>query len=78
MQESSKIKELKAWLQKWVRIFRKLCDKCEQTFKVKQLIWRVQKHFWNIENQIHFYKVNGDDAKCDFYARPIKQISDNK
>lgn len=37
------------WCNKWIRIFRYLCDKCQQTHKVKYLIQEVRKHWQLIE-----------------------------
>ena len=46
----------KTWYNKWIRIFRWLCDKCEQTFRVKELIVKVKNHFWIIEWRMLCYK----------------------
>ena len=39
----------KNWYNKWIRVFRYLCDKCERTHKVEYLIQEVRKHFQLIE-----------------------------
>ncbi len=49
-----KLKEHKENLQKWIRTFRKLCDKCERTFRVNQLIEKVMKHIWIIEWRVFY------------------------
>jgi len=49
-----RLKEHKENLQKWICTFRKLCDKCEQTFRVKELILKVMRHIWIIEWRVFY------------------------
>jgi len=37
------------WYNKWIRVFRYLCDKCEQTYKVSLLIEKIKRHVSIIE-----------------------------
>jgi hypothetical protein len=63
-------KYYKEWYDKWIRIFRWLCDKCKNTQKVKNLILKVKKHFWIIEWRMLCYKWYGENAiNSDLYPK---------
>jgi hypothetical protein len=58
------LKYYQDWYNKWIRMFRYLCDKCEQTYKVKYLIEEVRKHFWQIEWRLILFKHYGVNASA--------------
>ena len=58
------LKYYQDWYNKWIRIFRYLCDKCEQTHQVKYLIQEVKKHFWQIEWRLLLFKHYGVNASA--------------
>ena len=38
------------WLNKWIRVFRKLCDNYSvKNYRVQVLIEKIKHHFWAIE-----------------------------
>lgn len=49
-------KKHKEWYLKWIKIFRHLCDKCENTLKVRNLIEKVKQHFRIIEWRMLCYE----------------------
>ena len=49
-------KKHQEWYLKWIKIFRYLCDKCENTLRVKNLIEKVKQHFKIIEWRMLCYK----------------------
>lgn len=39
----------KDWYNKWIKVFRYLADKCEQTYRVRELLEKIKTHFQIIE-----------------------------
>jgi len=61
------------WYQKWIRIFRKLCDKCESNFKLRNLIEKIKRHFWLIEWRLLCFKWYGENAEeSPMYPKTLK------
>lgn len=58
---------------KWIRIFRWLCDKCEPTQKVKNLIEKVKYHLWKIEWRMLCFKWFDKDAEnSELYPKTLR------
>ncbi len=51
------------WYNKWIRVFRHLCDKCERTHRIEYLIQEVKKHIWLIEWRLLCVKWFDIDAE---------------
>ena len=60
---------------KWLNIFRKLCDKPynQRSFKHKELVLKVQAHMHKIEWRMMCYRWFGQDAKLsNLYPQTLK------
>ena len=64
----------KAHVDKWVKIFRSLCDSKEiRSFKKSELILKVHKHICKLEFRMMCYKWYGDLAKSSaMYPHSLK------
>ena len=63
----------KAHYDKWVKIYRSLCDSKDRTFKKTELALKIQKHMWKIEFRMLCYQWYGDEAKSkNLYPKSLK------
>lgn len=52
------------WYNKWLRLFRQLCDKKEShSYKEKELIEKIKHHIWVIEWRLLCVKWYGEAAE---------------
>lgn len=66
----------KLWYNKWIRVFRYLCDKCDyKDIRIQKLIDKVKTHWQLIEWRMLCYRWFGEDAESnDLFPKHLKGL----